>query len=30
MEVKSSEDAVVVADRNHCCNDGCCNGHNSG
>lgn len=30
MELKSGEGTVVVADRDHCCNDGCCNGRNSG
>lgn len=31
MELKSGEGTVVVADRNRCCNDGCCcNGRNSG
>lgn len=31
MELKSGEGTVVVADRDRCCNDGCCcNGRNSG
>lgn len=28
VEVKSGGEGVIVADRG--CNDGCCNGHNSG
>lgn len=31
MELKSGEGTVGVADRDRCCNDGCCcNGRNSG
>lgn len=30
MELKSGEGTVVVADRDRCCNDGCCCNRNSG